>query len=238
MIKIKGKTYKPIGNELGYCIGGSFFKKRVFYFKGYPQRPYEECEIIELDYADPKSFESDTVMGEGRDKNNKYFQGKIVEKGNGIELNQDWEFVPFKGIKCQSVELFFNTERSLIRDLLGNEEEFNFTRAENEDSYHDFQNTDTWIRLIYDESNLLNEIEFLGGTLRVGEIVIFGNHQDVFQLKEQLEDMEYNVVRKDEEYWMDANKKITFSSSADMGGEGDEVVYFYTANDMGHLIDE
>src|SRR5690606_36349418 len=108
--KIRGKTYNPVGNGLGYCIGGSLFSKNVFYFKGYPQKPYEDCEIIELKHADPKSFESDTVMGEGRDKNHKYFQGKIVQKGNGIKLNQDWEFVPLKGIKCQSVELFFNSE--------------------------------------------------------------------------------------------------------------------------------
>jgi len=100
-MKIKGKTYKPIGNGLGYCVGGSLFRKKVFYFKGYPQTPYEDCEILEVKYADPKSFKSDTVMGEGRDKNNNYFQGKIVKKGKGIKLNQDWEFVPNKGIKCQ-----------------------------------------------------------------------------------------------------------------------------------------
>ena len=238
MMKIKGKTYKPIGNGLGYCIGGSLFKKSVFYFKGYPQTPYEDCEIIELEYADPRSFESDTVMGEGRDKNNKYFQGKIVDKAKGVKLNQDWEFVPLKGIKCQSVELFFDTDRSVIRDLLGNEEEFNFARSENEDSYQEFQNTDTWIRLMYNKSNRLNEIEFLQGSLRINEIDIIGNDQNVFRLKVQLEKVGFNIVRQDEEYWMDIEKKITFSSSEDMGGDGNESVYFYTAVDIEHLVDE
>lgn len=237
-MKLKGTTYKPIGNELGYCIGSSLFKKGVFYFKGYPQSPYEDCEIIELKYADSKSFKSDTVMGEGQDKHNKYFQGKIIEKGRGIKLNQDWEFVPLKGIKCQSVELFFNTDRSVIRDLLGNEEEFNFAHLENEDSYQEFQNTDTWFRLMYNESNQLNEIEFLQGSLRINEIVIIGNEQNVFQLKGQLEEMDFNIVRRDEEYWIDADKKISFSSSEDMGGDGNESVYFYTAADIEHLIDE
>jgi len=237
-MKIKGKTYKPIGNGLGYCLGGSLFKKSVFYFKGYPQTPYEDCEIIELEYADPRSFVSDTVMGEGRDKNNKYFQGKIVKKGKGVKLNQDWEFVPLKGIKCQSVELFFDTDRSIIRDLLGNEEDFNFARSENEDSYQEFQNTETWIRLMYNESNRLNEIEFLQGSLRINEIDIIGRDQNVFQLKEQLEEVGFNIVRKDEEYWMDIEKKITFSSSEDMGGDGNESVYFYTADDIEHLVDE
>lgn len=237
-MKIKGRTYKPIGNGLGYCLGSSLFNKSVFYFKGYPQRPYEDCEILELKYADPKSFESDTVMGEGRDKNNKYFQGKIVEKGKGVKINQDWEFVPLKGIKCQSVDLFFNTDRSLIRDLLGNEEEFNFARSQSEDSYQGFQNTDTWLRLMYNESNQLNEIEFLQGSLRINEISIIGNEKNVFQLKEQLEKMGFNLIHRDDEYWIDVENKFTFSSSEDMGGDTNDVVYFYTADNIEHLIDE
>lgn len=237
-MKIKGKTYKPIGNGLGYCLGSSLFNKKVFYFKGYPQIPYEKCEIIELKEADPKSFASDTVMGEGRDKNNKYFQGEIIEKGKGQILNQDWEFIPHKGIKCQSVELFFNKDRSLIRELLGNEEKFNFSRNGFEDSYQDFQNTETWIRLMYNESNELKEIEFLQGKLRVKDISIIGDGKDVIQLKGELEEMDFNLIRKEHEYWMDEKNNFTFSSSEDTGGDSTECVYFYTADDMKHLIDE
>ena len=50
--------------------------------------------------------------------------------------------------------------------------------------------------------------------------------------------MGFNIVRKDEEYWIDAENKITFSSSEDMGGDGNKSVYFYTADDIGHLLDE
>lgn len=237
-MKIKGKSYKPIGNGLGYCVSGSLFKKKVFYFKGYPQNPYEDCEIIELKHADPKSFISDTVMGEGRDKNNNYYQGKIVKKGKGIKLNQDWEFVPNKGIKCQSVALFFKSKRSEICSLMGNEQEFNFALLENEDSYKEFQNSDTWIKLFYDKSDELKEIEFLQGKLRIKDISMIGEGKNVFQLMRELEGLGFNLIRKENNYWLDAKNKFTISSSEDMGGDSTECVYLYNAYDINHLIDE
>ena len=236
-MKIKGKSYKPIGNELGYCLGGSLFRRKVFYFKGYPNLPYEECEIIQLEKADPSSFTSDTVMGEGRDKKNKYFQGKTVNKGKGQNLNQDWEFIPLKGIKCQTVELFFGSNRKSNRELLGNEEEFNYSRTTSEDSYEEFQNTDTWIRLSYDEYDELNEIEFLQGSLRIGELKLIGTKEDVKRILQNLNKINFKLVRK-EEYWINTENKFTISSSKDMGGDSNEIVYFYTTKEIDHLLDE
>ncbi|GEM_PF-6237509 len=235
-MEIKGHIYEPIGSGLGYCLGGTPFNKRVFYFKGYPEKPYEECEILELKDADPESFESDDVMGEGRDKNNRYFQGRKVEKGKGVHLNQDWEFVPLKGIKCQSVELFFDRDRSIIRGLLGNEEAFNFSRSELEDSYEEFQDTDTWFRLVYNASDQLKEIEFLEGSLRLDDVVIIGQEKSAFRLKDQLTELGFQLIRQDDEHWIDKENKFTFSSSEDMGGDDHECVYFYTSDNMDHLI--
>lgn len=235
-MKVKGKTYRPIGNGLGYCIGGGLLKKSVFYFKGYPQIPYQNCEIIELTEADPKSFRSDTVMGEGRDKNNIYFQGVIVEKGRGVKLNQDWEFIPRKGIKCQSVELFFDTNRAFNRNLLGNEEQFNLSRSTLEDSYKDFQNTNTWFRLSYNDANQLKEIEFLNGFLRLKDVRIMGDGKDDIQLQKRLLEINYKLSRKDNEYWIDKQNKFLFSSDNDMGGDSDKCAYFYTADCIEHLI--
>ena len=233
-MKIKGKTYKPIGNGLGYCLSGNLFKKRVYYFKGYPQTPYEKCEIIELKDADPNSFESDTVMGEGRDKNNKYFQGKKIIKGKGIKINQEWEFIPNKGIRCESVELFFGKARDSIRKLMGNEEQYNFSRSSIEDSYENYQNTRTWIRLTYTENDKLNEIEFLDGTLKLDEIEIIGYNKNSIQLISELTNMNFKLTRR-EDYWICEKSKFTFSNSEDMGGDSDECVYFYTANNVAHL---
>lgn len=236
-MKIKGKTYEPIGNGLGYCFGGNHFEKRVYYFKGYPQAPYERCEIIELREADPNSFESDTVMGEGRDKHNKYFQGKKIIKGKGIKINQDWEFIPKKGIRCESVELFFEKERDSIRKLLGNEEEFNFSRSSREDSYENYQNTNTWIRLTYTETDKLNEIEFLEGRLKLNKIEIIGYDKDSNDLVNDLINIDFKIKRS-EDFWVCEEKKFTFSNSEDMGGDSNECVYFYTANNIEHLKDE
>lgn len=236
-MKIKGKSYKPIGNELGYCIGGSIFRRKVFYFKGYPNLAYEKCEIIELEEADTSSFTSDTIMGEGRDKNNKYFQGKIVNKGKGKTLNQDWEFIPLKGLKCQTVELFFGSNRKSNRELLGNEEEFNYSRSTSEDSYKEYQNTDTWIRLSYDINDRLNEIEFLQGCLRIREYKMIGIQDHMNQLLQNFNNINFRLIRK-EDYWIDINNKFTVSSSKDMGGDTNECVYFYTTNKIDHLLDE
>lgn len=236
-MKIKGVKYKPIGNGLGYCVVGNFFNKRVYYFKGYPNLSYEDCEIIEMVDADPSTFQSDTVMGEGRDKNHKYFQGRIVEKGKGQLLNQDWEYVPRKGIKCEDVELFFNSDRKFNRELLGNEESYNYSRSEEEDSYKGFQNTVTWFRLSYDSKNGLSEIEFLGGNLRLNAINIMGDKVNCKQLINEFGSMNYKVERK-EDYWVNREEKFTFSSSADMGGDSDECVYFYMGKDIDHLLDE
>lgn len=236
-MKVKGKKYQPIGNGLGYCLGGSIFRRSVFYFKGYPQIPYDKCEIVELKNADPGSFESDTVMGEGKDKNNKYFQGKIVIKGKGQRLNQDWEFIPMKGIKCQTTEIFFGTDRTINRSLLGNEQEFNFARTLNEDSYQEFQNTETWIRLTYDETDRLDEIEFLQGSLRINQIKLLGTRQASNELAEKLAEMKFELERQ-EDYWISKESKFTFSSSEDMGGDTQQCVYFYTANEIGHLLND
>ena len=47
-MKINGITFKPIGYGLGYCLGKKFLKSHVYYFKGYPDLPYEKLAGIRV----------------------------------------------------------------------------------------------------------------------------------------------------------------------------------------------
>ncbi len=69
---------------------------------------------------------------------------------------------PGTGIKCDDVVICFGMSRADARALLSNEQQFNFSRSDAEDSYNEFQNTPTWFNLSYDENNMLREIEFHG----------------------------------------------------------------------------
>src|SRR5688572_22197799 len=124
--------FKPIGYELGYCLGvqGNTGQMSIYYFHGYPELPYEKCEILPLPDADVKTFVSETMMGEGRDKNHKYFRGRIVRKGLGRILSHNWSFIPNQGIQCDDVDIFFGMRRSDVRAKLDNEQEFNFSLSE------------------------------------------------------------------------------------------------------------
>lgn len=240
-MKIGNIKYTPVGNELGYCIGEHVDtrEKQVYYFKGYPDLKYEKCEIVLVSGADVETFTSDNIMGEGQDKNYKYFKGNLVRKGTGRILSQDWEFIPGTGIKCDDVVIRFGMNKTDARNLLSNEQEFNYSRSESEDNYNEFQNTPTWFNLSYDDKNLLREIEFHSGKLRYNEIALLGGDNDIIELVEQLQSLGF-VFRKNEygEGLLCEQLKAVIASAEDMGGDGDKCDYFYTSSDITHLLEE
>ncbi len=240
-MKIGNIKYTPIGYALGYCIGEHVDTKErhVYYFNGYPGLAYNQCEIAVVNGADVKTFTSDTVMGEGKDKNHRYFKGKVIMKGTGKILSQDWEFIPGTGIKCDDVVIRFGMNRAVARELLSNEQQFNVSRGDAEDSYNEFQNTSTWFNLSYDNDNMLREIEFHGGKLRYDKIALLGADAEVKDIAEQFESLGF--VFREQEYGeglLCEELKTVIASSEDMGGDGDGCEYFYTSSDISHLLEE
>ncbi len=239
-MKLGNIKYTPVGYELGYCIGEDVDTKEkgIYYFKGYPEKKYKDCEIVLVKEADVNTFSSDTIMGEGRDKNHKFFKGQIVKKGIGRILSQDWLFNPEKGVQCDEVVINFGMTRAEIRKALNNEQEFNFSRGETEDSYEEFQNTSTWFRLGYNQKDFLQEIEFLSGKLTFKNITILGG-SNVSDILQQFKSSGYKFYRKK---YVDGllckELKMVIASSEDMGGEGEECEYFYTSSDITHLLEE
>ena len=75
---------------------------------------------------------------------------------------------------CDDIKIEFGMTRSIIRKLLNNEHEYNYSRNNNEDSYENFQNTSTWFRLFY-KKDILTEIEFLKGCLQYNDIELLNN---------------------------------------------------------------
>lgn len=118
-------NYTPIGYELGYCLGEheETHEKHIYYFNGYPDLKYKKCEVILVKEADIATFGGDAQMGTGEDKNHKYYKGKIVRKGIGKILSQDWQCLPGKGIQCDEVIIHFGMKRTEVRTLLSNEQE-------------------------------------------------------------------------------------------------------------------
>jgi hypothetical protein len=239
-MKIGDIKYTPVGNELGYCIGEHIdtHEKHVYYFEGYPDLKYEKCNIVLVNDAHVDTFTSDTIMGEGRDKNHKYFKGKVVKKGTGRILSQDWEFIPGQGIQCDHVVIRFGMSRVDARSLLSNEQEYNYSRGESEDSYKEFQNTSTWFKLSYNGRDLLKEIEFHSGKLRYNKIALFGGDTDVKDLVDQFQSLGF-VFRKNEygEGLLCEELKAVIASAEDMGGDGGKFDYFYTSSDITHLLE-
>ena len=239
-MKIDKITYTPLGNGLGYCLGvhQETGEQTIFYFRGYPKLPYEQCEILPIKEADIKTFVSNTIMGEGRDKNQKYFKGKIVKKGLGKMLSQDWQFIPDKGIQCDDVEIFFGMDRWEIRIKLNNEHEFNYSRFETEDSYQEYQNSGTWFRLGYNDNNLLQEIEFLEGRLSMSKIIILGSRQSLQSILKNFSKEGFSFYKLEyDNGWLCEALKCTLASAQEMGGDSDECSYFYVSADISHLLE-
>jgi len=240
-MKIGNIKYIPVGYQLGYCIGENLDTKErhVYYFNGYPGLDYTKCEITVVNGADVKTFTSDTVMGEGKDKNHKYFKGKVVMKGTGKILSQDWEFIPGTGIRCDDVVIRFGMSRADARALLSNEQQFNSSRGDAEDSYSEFQNTSTWFNLSYDDDNLLREVEFHSGNLRYDKITLLGAGARVTDILDQFNSLGFTFREQEfAEGLLCEQLKAVIASADDMGGEGDECEYFYTTSDITHLLEE
>lgn len=91
--------------------------------------------------------------------------------------NESWELVPHKGIQKSETKVFFGMERTVLHSILGKCFGPPKSFRSDEDDYE--AEDGTWIRLRFN-GNKLRDIEFIGGSLFLGDMQLHSGANWVF----------------------------------------------------------
>jgi hypothetical protein len=155
-----------------------------------------------------------------------------------VQNIMSWTYTVDKGIKNQNTdfEIDFNSNRTELREKLTFEKVKNKGRFDREDSYEGILGTDDFIRLSFDDSDKLQEIEMLSGTVYVNEIrITIGGR--LKQTKEKLENTGLTFIDSDYGF-TNKNFKFDLGDGEKSGGNNDEISWFYASTDISHLLED
>jgi hypothetical protein len=162
-------------------------------------------------------------------------------------------YQPDKGITIDSTLLLWNTDRRNVRQLLNesfeiadsvidlskyNNGDMSRNIIQRRDIYTNFKGLDSYFFLNYDNEDKLREIEIHNG-LEIdinGEKVSFS--MDIDKVVELLQVISGDKIQLSGGEYLFKNLKLTVASGEVMGGDGNELSYFYCSKDITHLIDE
>ena len=162
-------------------------------------------------------------------------------------------YFPDKGIYIDDKMINWDFDRFKIRNLLGNNhkeddriidlskyydgnDEYNIIQRR--DVYENYNGKENSFFLNYSKDDLLNEVEIHGGyTILIGDIKIdFDmNFDDAVSLLQSIS-IDNRQISDGEYFFKDL--KLTIAHNEFMGGEGEELAYFYCSNNVDHLNDE
>ncbi len=123
--------------------------------------------------------------------------------------------------------------RELIRNMLRFDPQFNSGRHEHEDSYENVLGSKSWIRLSFDSSNSLDEIEIITGNIIVNGVTVSidGNLNETLS---ELQKIGCEFIERDYG-WTDFSKKIDIGDSGKNGSDSNRISWFYRASNLDHL---
>jgi hypothetical protein len=162
------------------------------------------------------------------------------------------EYLPDIGFKLDGQNYNWGENRKLIRDKLQNsheEDDRTFEIAESlseanspnieqrRDIYEDIADSTNYFFLSYNKDGLLHELEVHWGL----DIVIFGVRME-FDKKidtyiKQLEAAGFEPKEIEDGTYLFEKLKMTISDAAAMGGDGNDLSYFYSSKEIGHLLE-
>lgn len=161
-------------------------------------------------------------------------------------------YQPDKSISINNTLLLWNTDRQNVRQLLNEtfeiadnlldlSEYHNGDKSQNiiqrRDIYKNYKGQDNFFFLNYDKEDKLRDIEIHHGL----EINInganFGFAMDIDKVAELLQNISGDKTQLSDGEYFFKTLKLTIASGEAMGGEGNELSYFYCSKDITHLIE-
>lgn len=161
-------------------------------------------------------------------------------------------YQPDKSISIDNILLFWNTDRQIVRQLLNEDFEIadnvidlseyrNGDKSQNiiqrRDIYKNYKGQDNFFFLNYDKEDKLRDIEIHQG-LQIninGENFSFSMNID--KVADLLQNISGDKTQLSEGEYLFKALKLTIASGEAMGGEGNELSYFYCSKDITHLIE-
>jgi hypothetical protein len=158
-------------------------------------------------------------------------------------------YLPNEGVQINSVELKWSTDRELVRQKLPYEYEekdsvMDMSQyggnviVQKRDVYKNINGAENFFFLNYDGENRLSEVELHHGF----EICISQTRLTfdmlIDDVVERLSSLSHMVVQLAEGEYFYKELKLTIASADAMGGDGEELSYFYCAKNVDHLMEE
>ena len=141
------------------------------------------------------------------------------------------ELVPGRGIRHDTIEIFFGMPRAKLRQALGYQEpRSGDSMWDDEDEYAD-RNGDEWLRLRFLDDKLC-DIEFLGGHLVHEGIELFATDLESLRLALKRGGMALEKTEWLSEGHDCVDLQIVVASRDDAGDAGDEIAWVITSSDF------
>jgi hypothetical protein len=155
-------------------------------------------------------------------------------------------YQPNKSVSLGGTLLLWGSDRQQVRRLLNGKYEIGDNNdlvdpTQNiilhRDIYKNYQGQDNSFFLNFDKNEQLTEVEVhYGLNIKVADIVIHFS-MDIKKAADLLYGISSDTVRLSNGEYFFKDLKLTIASSDTMGGDGNELSYFYCSKDVSHLID-
>lgn len=155
-------------------------------------------------------------------------------------------YLPNIGFKIGSKEIKWGATRDFVRETFSLEFNSNDGVIENsqffdgDTSYDIAYKQDNYenFRANYNSDNCLKELEIFSNTNIVVGGVTITFERNVSDLIREFGKLNHHAIEINGGNFFIEDLKLTITSSASMGGEGDKLAYFYCGKDVSHVIDE
>lgn len=157
-----------------------------------------------------------------------------------------------KSVSFGDTELFWDTDRQHVRNLLKDkfksaDDVIDLGQYNNGDSsrniiqrrdiYENYRGQENFFFLNFDTNDKLSEIELHHGFVINIEGIDIDFSMDVEKVAELLTSISNDKKQLSEGEYFFEKLKLTIASSNAMGGDGNELAYFYCSKDVSHLVD-
>ncbi|HWZ04594.1 MAG TPA: hypothetical protein VNX40_13345 [Mucilaginibacter sp.] len=159
-------------------------------------------------------------------------------------MNLTISYTPNIGVIINEAHLNWGAQRELVRKLLNSNYQVqdrvydDIGISQKRDIYKDYNGSNNFFFLNYDENNLLFELEVhAGADIMVGGVLLsFEKELSVIINDLQIISPLITKIRDGEYFFRDL--QLTVSDQEAMGGEGNALGYFYCSVNTDHLIEE
>jgi hypothetical protein len=141
---------------------------------------------------------------------------------------------PDIGTTINGIELNWGSKKDTIRMLLNAK----YEAREGRDIYENYRNGDNLFFLNYDDNNSLRDLEVHRGFDIIVNNVVLSFEKELKEIVEDLSLVSPSVIEIGDGEYFFKDLKLTIADSNAMGGEGNELAYFYCSSNVDHLIEE